>query len=369
MSDCLENIIGLSRTECECLTDQLPTGSDEISDYNVSNSGIFMDELPGFNINVASGADDCATGGIWDRMNRARSNAILDYKTQLLACIGKNYKPKINNFNGLLGEPTFKGTSSFSVAYAGMKITPVHVKGGFIYVKRIGVIVNQTTNVNVKIYSNKDGYTELFSSTISVNADQITYGTLTTPLELPMWDDNGLDIRYFVLMELNGTFQPKKNKASCGCGNRKNEQPYLGWLSINGVSGSDLNDVTNFQTNDKLNGIVLDVDVKCKTSEVICSSQYPMDFENDPNALSTAYAIRYRANAIVYADLLGSDNINRFTMMNRDDMARSVGEWNEKFMSWVDYVCQNTNNLNENDCWVCKEGKNDIIKRSIKVTS
>jgi len=366
--DCLSNIIGLSRTECECLTDQLPTGSDEISDYNESESGVFMDELPGFNVNVASGADDCAKGGIWERMNRARANAILDYKTHLLSCIGKTYKPRINNFSGLLGEPTFKGTSAFTTAYAGMKITPHQVKGAFIYIKRIGVIVNQSTNVNVKIYSNKNTYTELFSSTISSTADAVTYGTLATPLELPMWDDSGLRIKYFVLMELNGTFQPKKNKKSCCCGGSKNREPFLEWLSLDGVSGDDLDLIDSFNVNDKLNGIVVDADVKCKASEIICSSQYPMDFENDPNALSTAYAIRYRADAILYEDLLGSDNINRMTMMNREDMAKYATEWNDKFMQWIDYVCLNTNNMRENDCWICKEGKNDIIKRSIKVT-
>lgn len=366
--ECLENIIGLSKTECECLTDQLPTGSDEISDYNVSASGVFLDQLPGFNVNIASGADDCASGGIWERMYQARENAILDYKTNLLACIGSKYKPRINNFSGQLGQSTYQGALALNTQYAGQKVCPVQIKGGFIILKRIGILINSNANVTVQVYSNKNTSTLLYSSTpVVVPQFDLTWAELTTPLELPMWDDSGLHIKYYVVMVLDGSFQPLKNKKDCGC-SAKEREPYLQWLSIEGANGNTISNPSSFKLTPELNGIVLDVDVKCKTSEIICSSQYPLDFENDPNALSMAYAIRFRACAILYENLLGNDNINRFTMMNREQMARDVTEWNEKYLEWVNYFCNNLNGLHENDCWVCKEQRNDIIKRGIVVT-
>lgn len=367
--ECLKNIIGLSRTECECLTDQLPTGSDEISDYNESASGVYLDELPGFNINVSSGADDCAKGGLWERLYRARENAISDYKTNLLACVNKKYKQRIDNFSGLIGQVKYKGTNNYSENYAGMRIYPEQIKGGFMYVKQIGILVNAAVPVTVKIFSNKDGYTEIFSGD-PINGDPtgVVFAELEEALELPMWDDSGLSIKYFALLVLDGTFQPRKNK-DCGCGSSANRKPYVNWMTISGAKGNDLNDIDSFSgSTDNMNGIVLDIDVKCKSSEIICSSQYPLDFDNDPDAMGMALAIRFRSAAILYQDLLGSDLINRFTMMNREDIGRYINEWNDKFIEWVNYECENMSNMNENDCWVCKEGKNDIIKRFIKVT-
>lgn len=366
--ECLKNIIGLSKTKCECLTDQLPTGSDEIPDYNVSASGVYMDQLPGFNINIASGADDCAKGGIWDRMYQAREQAIQDYKTNLLGCLGTRYKSRINNFHGQLGESSYKGNLSLTSYYAGQKIVPVQIKGAYLTINKIGVLINQSTNVTLYVYSNKNGSTLIYSSTpVAVTANTLSWAQLSTPLELPMWDDNNTQIIYYVLMGLNGTFQPKNNTKSCGCGGGPKE-PYLNWLSISGANGNSLSSLSTFKTTAQLNGIVLNVDVKCKVSEIICSDQYPLDFENDVNALSMAYAIRYRADAILYEDLIGSDNINRMTMLNRDQLVRYITEWNDKFMEWINYVCQNTQNISENDCLICKEGQNDVIKRNIVVT-
>jgi hypothetical protein len=364
--DCLNNIIGLSQTECLCLTSQLPTGSDEISDYNVSASGVFLDQLPGFNMNISSGADDCASGGIWERMNLARTNAIQDYKTNLLACLGMKYKPRINNFSGQLGQASFTGNLNLTSAYAGQKITPRQIKGGFITLKRIGILINQNANVTVHVYSNENTSTLIYSSTPIASAQNtLTWAALSTPLELPMWNDNQT-IEYYVIMELNGTFQPKSNKQNCGCGGQK--IPYAEWLVTTGANGNDIANPTSFRLTTELNGIVLDISATCKVSELICSSQYPLDFENDVNALSIAYAIRFRAAAILYENILGSDNINRFTMMNRDEMARNIVEWNNKYTEWINYACENSNNLNENDCLICKEGKNDIIKRANIVT-
>lgn len=367
--ECLKNIIGLSRTKCECLTDQLPTGSDEISDYNVSASGVFMDELPGFNINIASGADDCAKGGIWERMARAREAAILDYKTNLLGCLGTKYKSRINNFRAQLGQAKFQGNASLSTLYAGQKINPVRVRGGYFSINRIGILINQNANVIVYVYSDKNGSELIYSSTpIAATANTLTWAQLSTPLELPMSEDNqGGEINYYVVMGLNGTFQPKNNKKDCGCGGKKD--PYTDWFSVSGITGNDMTNLDSLRsTSNSLNGIIVDIDVKCKVSEIVCSEEYPFDYENDTNALSTAYAIRYRANAILYQDLLGSDNINRFTMLNRDQLVLDIREWNDKFVEWVNYVCANTQNIHENDCLICKEGKNDIIKRANIVT-
>lgn len=362
--DCLSNIIGLSETTCECLTDLIPLG---VTDVDVSASGIFLDKLPGLNLNVASGADDCAQGNIWQRMWDARKEAIEDYKTDLLQCVTLNYKPRIQNFSGNLGQTTFSGSMSLGSTFAGQKIIPYVVKGGYITVKRIGILIDQNANVTLQIYSNKNTSTLLFNTAVPIGALQnsLTWAVLTTPLELPMWDDSGLQIHYYIGMVLNGTFQPKKNKKDCGCSGAK--EPYLNWMRIEGAHGNNTANPGSFTLNTELNGIVVDVDVKCKTLDVICNSQFPLDYENDAVARGMAKAIRFRAAAILIQNLINSDNINRFVLLDRTQLMNNIVEWNDKYVEWINYVCQNTNSLTNNDCLICKETKNALLKRSILV--
>lgn len=364
--ECLNNIIGLSQTECECLTDQID--SEQTSEYNVSNSGIFLDQLEGFNINVAAAADDCADGGIWDRMNKAVENAKLDFKRNLLGCVNETYTPRLKNFSWQLGQSTFQGTlTSLTGNYAGMRISPLQIKGGFIYIKRIGVIINQAAPVTLQVYSDVDGGTLLFDNSttpLNTNANVVTWATLSTPLELPMWDSNGNFIRYYVLMLMNGTFKPKSNKKDCGCNGAR--RPYDQWLDLLGVSGDDNTNLLGFKSDSTyMNGITVDVDVKCKSTEVICSSEFPLDFENDGGAMNMAVAIQLRAAARLYEDILSSDVINRFTMMNRDYVAAKINEWNEQYQVAITALCENIH-IDANDCLMCKTTKTSIQKSLIK---
>lgn len=362
--ECLENIIGLSQTECECLTESLPQGSDEL-EFNESASGIFLDELEGFNMNVIQGAANCEKGSVWDIMNKAREGAIQDFKNNFLGCVGTQYKPRLKNFSWQLAETTFKKTlTSVAGAYAGMRISPAQIKGGFIYIKKIGILINESVPVTVQIYNNLNGGTLIYTSNpISAVADTLTLATLSTPQELPMWSTSHEQIRYYVLMVMNGTFKPKNNKNECGCAGKP--APWMRWIDLTGAEGDDPSDINSLRVNSTYaNGIVVDVDVKCKNSEVICSSEYPLDFENDGNALNMAFAIRLRAGARCYETLLGSDQINRFTMMNREAMGIRIKEWNDEFQKWISYLCENVN-PDVNDCLVCRTNKMSLTKSTI----
>src|SRR5688572_15167585 len=98
--DCLDNIIGLSRTECDCL---LPAGSDEAEEISESASGVYLDEIDGFNINVVNAAADCAKGGLFDRMFRAVENAKQDFITHTLGCMNRKFKMRAETFAGQIG--------------------------------------------------------------------------------------------------------------------------------------------------------------------------------------------------------------------------------------------------------------------------
>lgn len=352
--DCLDNIIGLSQSECACL-------GEKPEDYDLSHSGVFVDQLDGFNIDMAMAADDCARDGIWIRMERAVKNAKQDLTRDLLGCIGQNYKPRIQNYAGQLGDSQFSGSLNLSDNYAGVRILPLQIKGAYLTLKKIGVLVNTSTNVTVSVYSNENTSTLLYTSTpIPAVANTLTWASLATPLELPLFSFN-TSIRYYVVMHLDGTFQPKANKKECGCSGT--QRPWLRWLDYEGARGADVANPQNFTGTSELNGITLDVEVKCKTAEVICSSEKPLDFTNDSDALYLAYALRFRAGAKVYEELISTTKLNRYSLLNQPDMQRRIQEWNTGYMDCVNYLCSRADtNIGVNDCLVCRDKETTLIR-------
>jgi hypothetical protein len=362
--ECLENIIGISQTTCPCLTEGL--SSDEVSSLNTSNSGVWLDQLDNFNPAVVGSADDCNRGSFWERAERARRNAILDYKTQFLSAISGMYKPRIDTLNVQLGDSAFSGTLNLNTTYAGIKIMPVQIKGAYIIIKKLGIVVNNGAAVVVKIFSNINNGTLVYESTpINATPNTLTWGVPAEPIELPMWSYQGY-IRYWVVMELDGTFQPKATKKDCGCGGV--QRPYLQWLDFAGAKGSDETNLEGFSATNETNGIVLDAQIKCRASELICSEEYPLDFTDEAGALGTAYAIRFRTAAILYNEVLSTTNINRESMMNRDEMQALVTSWQNEFSEWIKYQIDNLD-LDQNNCYVCKTNlANSLHKNFIRVT-
>src|SRR6185436_12115105 len=114
-----------------------------------------------------------------------------------------------------------------------------------------------------------------------------------------------------------------------------------------------------------INGMVLDVELKCKTAELICSDERPLDFENDSYAQYLAYAVRFKAGAKGYKDVYSTDQINRQSMMNRDEIIAWAKEWDRGYADCIAYLCSIIN-LDRNDCLVCRDTAN-FGKMGIKV--
>lgn len=355
MLDCLENIIGLSQTECSCFDEGKPANA------NKSESGVFLDQLQGFNLKIASGADDCAKGGIWDRMALAVENAKAEMIKDLLGGIGQNYKPRHEIFSGQLGDVAYKNVQTLTTTYAGIKLYPAQLRGGVIVLKRIGILINASTNVTVKVYKSENGVGKLintYTTAVPVTPNALTWLQLSTPLELPMYS-NFCRVDYFVLLTLdNTTFKPWDNKIDCGCGGVT--RPFLKWLNLTGTKGNDPTNFNSFNNTTYLNGLTLDVEVKCKTASIICSEDRPLDFENDSFSQYLAYAVRFRAAEMLYRDILASDQINRFTLMNREEFEKQIIEWNNNYRACISYLVDIIN-IGNNDCLVCRDN-NGFIK-------
>jgi len=295
--ECLENVIKLSNTECECFSAEKP------DDYNEGQSNVVLDELEGLNLRMISGAENCEEGGLWNLMAKSRTNAEQAFKADLLSCLESKYMPKRENYSGLLGQRTFNASLSISDPVAGQVLKFPRIVGGKIKIKRIGLIMSATTTVTINVYDNAD-YATTPLGTYSINsvANDVAFGSLVTPLELPMWSNTESNLEYYFVYTISG-FQPKNNKTEClPCSGGVKQVVWANWLKVKGIKGTGT-DYANFSQTDEINGIILDADLTCDSTRVICSAEHPIDF-NTGKGLYIAYSIRSKAGARLAGEIL-----------------------------------------------------------------
>jgi hypothetical protein len=218
---------------------------------------------------------------------------------------------------------------------------------------RIGLALNTSDTVSVSIYNNDENTTTPIA-TYSINtiANQLVYATLATPLELPLWSRNVSKIEYYIVYD-RGTMQPKDCKVDCLCGGKA--APWKQWVSANGISGTGT-DYSLFNRNEYSNGLVLDIDLRCQASQLICSDERPLDFENEGWDMQIAYAIRWKAAALAFQKFLDSDELNRYTTMDREKTYGMRNHARKMYSEFIEYLCNNK--TIDSGCLRCKQNQN-----------
>lgn len=318
LSDCLQNAIGLTRTECECM---------EI-DANTSESGLYLDELEGLNLKVIDATKDCVKGSLMDLMNVAREQAILSFKSDYAVNIGNSWKYTRIPFSGQVGKTS--ASVNYSIGnYAGQRYIFYPIKNGYWKITRIGVFFNTTGTVDISIYNNvEDAAIHTFENVPTV-ANKLTWYNLPEPVYLPMQNDAVDYLQYFVLYD-NPGFNPKDNGFRC-CGTtlnfncampashnlRDTEYQFTNWCNVTGVNGTDVDTIRESTTGftDHAMGLVIDGSMSCNAQSIACNDT---DFMYSAIPKVMAYAIWYRAGVFLINSILSSTNINRYVMLDRE---------------------------------------------------
>jgi hypothetical protein len=121
---------------------------------------------------------------------------------------------------------------------------------------------------------------------------------------------------------------------------------------VTGVSGNDLTDRENWGTSSHNMGLFLDVEFKCEVSDLICDQDF--DFQNNPIAISMAWAVRYKAGFLLIDLILASGNINRHTMMDRERLMQKKNTYNTEYQNRIQYLTDQIN-YKMNDCLACQD--------------
>ncbi len=365
-TDCLDNAIGLSRTDCNCF--DVPT--------NESDSGLFLDELEGLDLVGISAAADCTRGSVWDLMRKSKEQAILAFKTDFAAKLAQTYKQSRKNFRGNIGRSDSNGNETID-NYAGLRILFAPVKNGVFIVKRIGLYFAQTGTVDLELFNNvESGAIESLPGLLT-EAGKIKWNTLSTPLSLPMFDTTPDYLEYFFLYG-NPGFAPKKNTIKCGCGEAinnisfschnpqfnlaLNDERFMWnqWANITGVQGTSTDAIiaANTGLTDKAYGILIDGEMKCNMKDITCND---VDYDNSENALAMAWAIRYRAGQFLVDNILSSANINRYTMLDRERLYGKRSNYAKEYGIRIEFLAENIDWQNTG-CLSCNQR---MVKRSL----
>lgn len=345
--DCFENIIGISRTDCECFSDEFNSGAA------ISKSGLYMDELsesPFKLSDIKAGMSLC--DGLQVKMEKARANAITYFREALFRGMSAKYSQSAEPYSGYIGGHAFTKNFSVGADYAGIVLNAKKMHGATLTLKQIDTYFAQTSSFNVSVYVD-----DVLMETIPVEstAGEKKMNELSTPLQLPLTDENGTPYRYKIVYQTDG-LTPKDNTIGCGCGHESKLDKFFQ------RSGVIFNDINQISTTGYAYGLSLVVNVSCGSDEIICSA-----YGNDAFFKVTAEAaIQRKAVEFLIIDLLSSKVINRETMTNREAMAANKAYLHNKFKNDVQWLAENMK-IPAGGCFACNPQQKTISIGGIRL--
>lgn len=354
---CYDNIIGLSRQGCiDCF---------DVAPDTTSLSGLYLDEVA--ELDSVDGLRPCTSNDVWDIMELAREQGVLRFMGDINGMLTSRYKKNRNNWSGFLGRT--KHLESYEAGagnYAGIRIAPAPVRGGILRIKSINTLFREAGTISVKVY---DSLNRLVVTKSVATLAGYKENALTPVIELPLYDkalSNNLE--YFVVYE--STLEASLNETYCTCGGfdvryscnnpyygmvaKSNENRWSQWIMVGGWTGTTLTDFHDAPDSAPARGygLILDVDIFCNSSEVVCKDSIKFD-GSDVLSFSVAYAILYAAADYLAMRLLSSTKIERSLMMNRESLAIARREFQQKYIEHITYVADNLD-IEKNDCLGCQ---------------
>ena len=369
---CFENVIGLSRTDCPCV-DERPI------EAGISASGLFLDELPGLSLRMADSAKDCGSGGLWDMMDKARENAIKDFRADLGRAILQGTDARRRDGISTIGMDKNAARTGVALlnAYHGMTIQTAKVKGGRFRVLAIATAFKGTVPATIEIVAyarTEEATEELGSYTLPCQSGKVIWTDLPEPLELSMSELGSSNPRFWFLYEPTHGLQAMNCEISCGCGgfkpswnerspqylssNQKDGMLWAEWAMAAGTKGDDLSDRSEWSTCNPSQGLMLKVQFECDITSTFCPDMPNYEFDAVQQVM--AHAIRFKAGADLITQLLKSTRIDRYTMTAGEVLAETrdgyMTEYTNRVSGFLGPHFSEFDNINAyGDCRRCKD--------------
>lgn len=343
---CLDNALALSWKDYPCFTD-----ATRPVNYNVGTSGHSLTDADyGFPF-----LDNGRIAG-WDLLTRARTKAVLQFKTDLSAAL-RNYNSDANvRFSGFVGKLDASGitTVSSSRSFVGQYRRPKQLRGVKEVIKFLYLGLDLAGDYDVMLRSNDPTFTAI-PLTLTANGSSFVKYTPTEPIELPYFSDAVSELEYFLTVELVGGAFPLANKLKC-CGNVPEWSQYA---TIEGMTAAD--DLgTDIHTNAATSyGLVTESYITCDELGWVCDLEAIQDLDFPDLKARTIQAY---ATSFIISELIDSNLINLFTMYTLEQQHQRRAQMMGIYATNIDWIAQNLPR-NLTDCWECKE-TNQFYKTS-----
>jgi len=345
---CFDDIIGLSRTPC--------SDYDLSSDYTTSDSGLFLDEL--VPLHKWESILNCKEGeNVFTYMERARDNAIIDFRIDGTAKLAERSDIRYRPFRGRVGKVKRKNAlSSLTVGnWYGIVLKCDDIVGGELQITDIGTLFDTTGNIDVLIYNNLN--TLIGTYTVNTTANALANNAQT--ITLPMHSEYVENLEYYVVFQL-AAILPYDNEfydtcsSLCSAKSTKSNkqfgyQDYMVATGVNLTSVADLSDI-NLGSESRCFGLTLGIETRCKVEEIWCYDE--MDYIGDPIDMAIAKAVRLKAASSFVRDIAMSENLNRDTVIDGVTLGEIDDGWILEYTDIIDFIIKNID-ITKTDCFEC----------------
>jgi hypothetical protein len=354
-----EKTIGITNTDCACITNNLPAG------YNESLTGIYLDQVDDFlDLSAFKAGGECLS--MAQILTRSRSTAYADFKRDLFKILQTRFKSRDKDFSGQLGSKAFNSSLATGAAFAGVEITAMPYKGAVMKLTGFYASFNYTGAIDILILQTYQGEEDTFYQvgdpiTIQATNGQLVKTDLTEPVDLPLYDDTGKILKYYFRYSTEGgLITPKNNNLNCGCGSVENDaKKFVSWSGFTSNLAGDLSSITHMAYMMGINPVV---EIKCGSEEMICSQ-----FNNDELTKEViGWILAYKAAANALDKLLISPVVNRYTMTDREGMTYLAARLRKKYNNDLQYLTDNMD-LGSFDCFLCKDATDAFYMGKIKL--
>lgn len=332
MKACLEGLVGLSQTECECYTIE----DDSLKE---SSLGLFVDDLEGIDLELIQNAIKCGDT-LSTNFEKLYNNAVNFFESDLQIAISESYKQKHSPFIGKIGETKYTNVTPINT-FVGLKLDTKYVDGAAIILNSINLFFDNSGTVSLQVYKND----ETFGTPYSIPVTQgNTLHKLPTPLILPIYE-NGIKNNYYFVYNGAG-LQPMDNKTSCGCAGV--EQLRGKFLTAKGVFGTSIN---SYSTKEYAYGLSLNVTISCSIDNMLCDFMVDSTFKR-----MAGQAIWWKLGVLMIEKLFASREINFDTFSDREYLYGRKNKFEKNYKNIILWLSENTT-INNSNCFICDSTK------------
>ena len=355
--DCFDNIIGLSRTICECYDTGKPI------DYSTSLSGLYLDEL--YPLTAYKGLLNCENGNdIWRLLTRSRDQAMLTFRSDANALMLRNHKLKRRVFKGKVGRLKYSTSEVITTGdWVGIRMVIDDVVSGKLKIKNIGTLFNETGSFDLYIYNNLNELEDIVTLNTIANTHNVND---ITDITLDTHSDYVDNLEYFFIYQKNG-LTPKSNLKTdscygvnrcktdvCSTTQTNKQYGWSEWARIDGFKKTDVSDLSDLtcQTSDKMYGLTFDIEFNCAVEDIWCKDE--LDFKSDSIARQMALAIRFKAGELFFYDNLLSSNVNFQRLINGEAIQKAQEFFSQEYEKVMESIVENIDTT-KTDCYECMD--------------